>query len=161
MSTVLFGAAVPLNVGVASLVTLFATGAVMIGAAGGCVVPTVNAVALEAGPVLPAASVAVAVAECVPAVSGVDDVQLHVPAAFATAVHVAAVPPSAVVLPSSTTVMVAPGSAVPEKIGFASVVAFAAGVTITGAAGGVVSTVNGTASDGALVPVVVVAVATT
>ena len=97
-------------------------------------------------PVLPAASVAVAVNLCGPSGSAFGGVNVHVPSGWTV------VRPN--VVPLSATVMVAPGSPVPERTGVVLFVLppFARGrvappispspATIIGAAGGVVSMVN-------------------
>jgi hypothetical protein len=105
--TVLFGVAVPASAGVVSLVDEPSAGAVMTGAGGSWLAPTVKGVGLEAGPALPAASVAAALTLCAPGVNGVADAQLKTPAAFAVLVHTGVEPPS------TKTLTVLPGSAVP------------------------------------------------
>ncbi|NJM42243.1 MAG: hypothetical protein HC853_16630 [Anaerolineae bacterium] len=106
--TVLPGSAVPVTVGVLSLVVLLSVGLVTAGAAG-AVVSIVKLRGALAGPVLPALSVWVAVMACAPLLSGVLGVQLQLPPASAVAVQ-------SVVEPSFT-VTVAFGSAVPTIAG--------------------------------------------
>lgn len=81
--------------------------------------------------------------------------QLQAPAALATVVQTGVEPPS------TNTLTRAPLSLVPAYTGVLLVVAFAAGAVTTGAMGAVVSTTKGVALEEALVPVAVVAVATT
>lgn len=149
------GVAVPSKAGVASLVTALAMGEEMTGAGGGWPAATVKGVGAVSELVLPAASVAEAVTVWAPMVSGVEDAQLHAPIAFAVVVQTGVMPPS------TNTCTVALGSLVPAYVGVVLVVAFIAGAVMTGTAGALVSTVNGVLFDGALVPAVVVAVATT
>ena len=80
--------------------------------AAGRPVSTLNASGAEAGPVLPAASVAVSVIECGPSPSGVAGVKLQVPEASVTTLPSTAAP--------SRMVTMAPGSAVPAKAGMVS-----------------------------------------
>lgn len=133
--TVTPGSAVPMTGGLLLPVKAPGAGAVTTGAAGGTV-STVNGRGV-AGLVLPAASVAVALAVCGPSTSGSAGVQFQLPLESVKAVHSVALP--------SLTVTVDAGSAVPLKGGLLLLVlAKFAGVTITGAAGGTVSTVTGT-----------------
>ena len=92
---------------------------------------------------------------CGPSASAVAGVKLQAPEALATVV------PTGV--PSTMTVTVLPASAVPVYVGVLSLVTEPlAGVSTTGAAGGVVSTVNVLVFDCALVlPTASVAVAFT
>ena len=152
--TVLPASAVPLYVGVLSLVVEPLAGVSTTGAAGG-VVSTVNVLVFDCALVLPAASVAVALTVCDPSASAVGGVKLQVPEALATVVPTTT--------PSTITVTVLPASAVPVYVGVLSlVVEPLAGVSTTGAAGGVVSTVKVLVFDCALVlPTASVAVAFT
>lgn len=109
--TVLPASAVPLKVGVLSLVVLLAAGLLMTGAAG-AVLSMVNARVVDAVPVLPVASVAVAVMLCAPALIALVGVQVQLPLASAVAVQT-------VVVPSFTTTLL-PASALPEKVGVVS-----------------------------------------
>jgi hypothetical protein len=132
--TVESGSAVPEIAGVVSFVDEPFAGAVITGASG-AVVSTVKESGVDAGDTFPAASVAVAVAECGPSPSGVVGVNVQSPSGL-----VVAVPTTA---PSIDTVTVEFGSAVPEMAGVASaVVDPSAGAVITGAAGTTVSTVK-------------------
>ncbi|EAU68165.1 Pea-VEAacid family [Stigmatella aurantiaca DW4/3-1] len=134
MLTVLPGSAVPLYVGVLSLVIEPLAGVVTTGATG-AVASTVKLFVLDEGLVLPATSVAVARTVCGPSASGVVGVKLQLPLAFAVAV------PTDV--PSTMMLTALPGSAVPLYVGVLSlVVEPLAGVVTTGAAGGVISTVK-------------------
>src|SRR5580765_6432090 len=133
---------VPLTVGVSSLVTDPSTGAVITGAAGAAV-STVMVTGAEGKELFPAGSVWVAVRVVSPSGSGVVGVTDHVPPASTVVVPIG--------LPSwSVTVTVAPGSPVPVMVGVLSFVDDpSAGAVITGAAGGVVSTVKVTGAEGA------------
>jgi hypothetical protein len=133
--TALFASAVPEIVGVVSFVDDPSAGVTTTGASGG-VVSTVNVLVFDTGDVLPAVSVAVAFTVCAPSASGVGAVRVQLPDASAVVVV-----PSG--LPSMLTVTVLFASAVPETVGVLSfVVDPFAGVTTTGAGGGVVSMVN-------------------
>lgn len=89
--------------------------------------------------VLPEASLANAVGAWAPGASGFVGMQLHVPFGCTTVVH------SVGPFVPSFTVTVEPGSPVPVIMGVLfEVLPPFAGPVITGAAGGVVSTVNGT-----------------
>ena len=139
---VLPASAVPLKVGVLSLVMLAAAGLLIAGEAG-AVVSTWKVRSGAAAPVLPAVSVAVAEMVWLPSIRAMLGAQLQLPA------------PSAVTLQSvswpSVTVMVLPASAVPLKLGVLSPVVLAAiGLVMLGAAGAVVSTVK-VCTSGALV----------
>ena len=111
---------------------------------------TTNASTADLAPVLPAASVAVAVILCVPSSNAAVGVNVHLPVA------------SAVVLPNkvvpSKTLTLVFASAVPAIAGvFLFVAAFS---VIDGAAGGVVSTTNASTAEAPLVlPAVSLAVA--
>ena len=131
--TVLFASAVPVTVGVVSLVLLPFAGVSTTGAGGG-VVSTVKVLILESTLVLPSASAAVALTVCDPSINDGIAVNVQLPA------------PSAVVMPadapSKNTVTVLPASAVPVTVGVLSLVLLPfAGVSTTGAAGAVLSTV--------------------
>ena len=149
-TTVLLAAPVPENSGLVVLTTLLAAGAVIAGA----VLLTVKLTAVEAGLVLPAGSVAVAVMLCGPLVNGLL-MQLHTPLPFAIAVQS--------VTPPSFTVTVAPGSALPLIVGVLLLdVLPAVGALMLGAPGTAVSIVNGrTAVAGLVLPAPSVAVAVT
>lgn len=128
---VLPGSAVPAIVGVLSLVVLLAGGVVTIGDAG-AVVSTTNESGKLAGPLLPAASVAMAVILCAPGVKALLGEQLQLPLASAVAVQ-------SVVAPSLT-VTVPFGSAVPLMSGVVSLVLLPDnGALMTGALGAVLS----------------------
>jgi len=138
-STVLSASAVPLKVGVASLVIALSAGLVISGALG-AVVSIVTLIAAEAVEVLLAASVALAVIECVPSLKALLGMKLQSPEPSA------AVVPSEVLPSKTSTVLLA--SAVPLKVGVASlVVAPSAGVVISGALGVTVSTLILTAVE--------------
>jgi hypothetical protein len=139
------GVPVPVTVGVLSLVVLLGVGLVTLGAVGG-VVSILKLRAALAGPVLPARSVCVAVMACAPLLSGLLGVQLQLPPASAVAVQI-------VVVPSFTTT-VALGSAVPTIAGVVVLLisAPALGWVMAGAAGAVVSTVNGNDVAGPVLP---------
>ena len=124
MVTVEPGSAVPLSVGVVSLVLSPEVSAprrsgtssstwVMTGAAG-ATLSIVRVQVLETGLVLPAASVATAVRVCGPSAIGVSGVKIHTPRPLATVVPIAT--------PSTRRVTVAFGSAVPLSVGVASLV---------------------------------------
>jgi hypothetical protein len=148
--TVLFASAVPEIAGVAVVTT--AAGAVSTGDSGATVSTEKPRVA-EGTLVLPAASVAVALAVCAPCASGAATVKLQVPEGLAVTVPAFA--------PSSFTLTVLLASAVPEMTGV-GVLTKAAGPMSTGAAGATVSTVKPRAEEGALVlPAASVAVAVT
>ncbi len=102
--TVLPASAVPVIVGVLSLVLKVSVGVITTGAAG-ATVSTVTATGVLAGLVLPAGSVAVGVRVCGPLVKGVLGVQVQLPAPSTTAVQTVVAP--------SFTVTVLPGSPVP------------------------------------------------
>lgn len=87
-------------------------------------------------PVVPPASVAVAVMACAPWLSGVLGVQLQLPPASAVAVQMTVAP--------SFTTTAACGSLVPTRVGvlLLATIAFCAGCEIAGAAGAEVSTVK-------------------
>ena len=129
--TGVFGVPVPLNAGVVLPTAAFAAGAVIDGA-----VLSTAKLRVAAGPVLPAASVAVTLRACGPLFSGVTGVQLQLPPASAMAMQS--------VLPSSSfTVTWLNGSANPTTVGVLSpVVVPATGVVMLGAIGGTVSTVT-------------------
>jgi len=101
---VLPGAAVPVRVGVLSLVLELLAGPVTTGAAG-TLASTVKVLVLESALVLPAASAAVAFTVCWPLARPVVGVRVQLPAASAVVV------PTEV--PSTMTLMVLPGWAVP------------------------------------------------
>ena len=127
--TVLPASAVPEKVGVA-VVNPLCAGTEITGTAG-AIESTLKARAVDAADTLPAASVAVAVAECAPWPIA-EDTQLHEPSPAAVAVHTCA--------PSTETFTVLPASAVPESVGVVVVsAAFCAGATIAGAAGAIES----------------------
>ena len=122
MVMVASGSALPVKVGVVSSVVVpsligavtapaSSPMAVSTGAAG-APVSTLKLTVPEAGPVLPAASVAVSEMACGPSPSGVAGVKLQVPAASAIAVPRMMAP--------SRMVMVASGSALPVKVGVVS-----------------------------------------
>ena len=148
--TVLPGSAVPVMIGVLSLVLNVSVGVTTTGAAG-ATVSTVTASGVLTGPVLPAGSVAVAVRLCGPLVSGVVGVQLQLPAPSATAVH------TVVPLGLSLTVTVLPGSAVPLRVGVV-LPTVPVGELIDGLSGAVVSTVKFTGVAGLVLPAGSVAV---
>ena len=81
----LFASAVPVTVGVVSLVLLASAGVESTGAAGG-VVSTVKVLVAESTLVLPAASVAVALTECDPSLSDEAEVKVQLPAPLAVVV---------------------------------------------------------------------------
>jgi hypothetical protein len=133
-ATVEFASAVPEIAGVGSFVDEPSAGVVITGA-DGAVVSTVNVSGADAGDTFPLASAAVAVAVCEPSDSGVVGVSVQAPLPSAGAVPTG--------LPSTVTVTVEFGSAVPEMAGVAGpTVDPSAGAVITGAAGAVVSTVK-------------------
>ena len=118
------GSAVPLSVGVVSLVLSLGLSAprrsgtssstwVMTGAAG-ATLSIVRVQVLETPLVLPAASVATAVRACGPSAIGEEGVKIHTPRPLATVVPIAT--------PSTRTVTVAFASAVPLSVGVASLV---------------------------------------
>jgi hypothetical protein len=149
--TVLLGSAVPLIVGVVSLTTLPGAGEVIAGAAG-AVLSTVMGRVLGA-PVLPAGSVAVAFSVCGPSLSAKGGVQLQLPLASTTAVQITG-PPA-----PSVTLTVLLGSPVPLMVGVVSLTtALAAGETIAGGTGAVLSIVIGVLAAGPVLPVGSVAV---
>ena len=123
----LLGSAVPLKVGVLSLVG--PEGGVITGAAGGALSILVFTW-LEVGLVLPTASFWVAVKLWVPSESGVLGVKVQLPLASTTAVPM--------VLPPSMMLTMAPGSPVPERFGVVSFNGLGSGL-ITGALGALVS----------------------
>src|SRR5690606_16307030 len=142
-STVLSPSAVPLIVGIASLLTVPSLGLVMLGALG-AVVSITNVTSADSTPVLPAASVASAVMLCVPSGHSLVGVKVQSPL------------PSAVVVPcespslNSSTVLSA--SAVPLIVGVASLLTVPSlGLVILGALGAVVSILIVVANDSALV----------
>ena len=116
---------------------------------------TVNGTDAETGLVPPLESDDCAVTVCVPAVNGVDGVQAKRPPALVVAVQ------AAVVEPSMNTATVEPGCAVPLINGCVPVVAFAAGVMITGVTAPFESTLNATGAEGRLLPLMLLAVAST
>jgi hypothetical protein len=129
----------PVIVGVLSFVVEPLAGAVMAGA-DGAVVSTVNVTGADAGDVLPAGSVCVAVIVCEPSLNGADGTQLQPPPAATTAVHRVAAP--------SVTVTVSPTTPVPVIVGVLSLVLEpATGAVMTGAPGIAVITVNVTGAD--------------
>jgi hypothetical protein len=146
--TVLPASAVPVMVGVLSLVLKFSVGVMMTGAAG-ATVSTVTGAGALAGLVLPAGSVWVAVSVCRPLVSGVVGVQVQLPAPSTTAVQTVVGP--------SFTVTVAPGSPCPLIAGVA-VPTVPVGEVMLGATGAVVSTVKLRAAGGLVLPAGSVAV---
>ncbi len=173
MVMVASGSALPVKVGVVSSVVVPSLiGAVTVPAsspmavstgAAGAPVSTLKVTVPEAGPVLPAASVAVSEMACGPSPSGVAGVKLQVPAASAIAVPRMAAP--------SRMVMVASGSALPVKVGVVSSVvvpSLIGAVTVpasspmavsTGAAGAPVSTLKLTVPEaGPVLPAASVAV---
>ena len=75
----LLASAVPVTVGVVSLVLLASAGVESTGAVGG-VVSTVKVLVAESTLVLPAASVAVALTECDPSLSDEAEVKVQLPA---------------------------------------------------------------------------------
>jgi hypothetical protein len=127
----------------------------MTGAPTGVPVTTVKPMSLLRALVLPAASVASAFTVCAPSVSAVATLHAHTPAAFAVAVH------AAVLAPSTYTATVEPASAVPLMTGVALVVSPETGRVMTGAPGGVVSTLKCTGCEGIEVCPETVAVAVT
>jgi hypothetical protein len=131
--TVLWASAVPEMTGVEVFTTAPLTGVTTTGAEG-ATVSTVKERELEAGPVLPTASVALAVTAWVPCESAVLGVKLQLPEPSASAV------PATV--PSKATVTVLWASAVPEMMGVVLTSAPLAGVSTTGAEGASVSTVK-------------------
>jgi hypothetical protein len=132
--TVLWASAIPEMRGVEVFTTAPLAGVSTTGAEG-ATVSTVKERELEAGPVLPTASVALAVTAWVPCESAVLGVKLQWPEPSASAVPAK--------IPSKATVTVLWASAVPEITG-AEVFTTTplAGVTTTGAAGATVSTVK-------------------
>lgn len=132
---VLPGSAVPVMVGVASGVTWLVVGPVMTGVEG-AVASMVKWFEFEAIDTLPAASLATALATCMPVVRSIEGVHENAPlVASAVAVQTTC--------PSTETVTVLPGSAVPDRAGRRVVeVDPSAGVVSTGALGAVVSTVK-------------------
>lgn len=141
--TVVLGAAVPLIVGVVSLIGVPGAGDVTAGGAG-ATVSTVTVVA-AAGPVLPAGSVAVAWIVCTPSTNGVVGVQLHAPFALAMAVQIGT--------PPSLTLTVLLGSAVPLMTGEALLIsALETGALITGMTGAALSTVKVTGAVACVPP---------
>ena len=124
MVTVEPGSAVPLSVGVVSLVLspelsaprrsgTSSSTCVMTGAAG-ATLSTVRVQVLETGPGLPAASVATAVRAWGPSPIGEEGVKLHTPRPLATVVPIST--------PSTRRLIVAFASAVPLSVGVASLV---------------------------------------
>ena len=105
--TVLPASAVPVSTGVVSLVVWLLT----VGAAGALVSTVKSSGALD-GPVLPAGSVATVVMLCSPWASGEVGVRLQAPLLPAVAVPIR--------VPLSYTLTVAPGSALPLKVGVVS-----------------------------------------
>lgn len=112
------------------------TGEVMTGGPGGVEVDTVKCRSAVDGLRLPTESLACAVTVCAPVDSGPGTTHEKLPTASATAVH------AGVVEPSMNTDTVEPGSALPETVGEADVVAPSAGAVSTGTAGPWVSTVK-------------------
>ena len=105
--TVLPFSAVPLNSGVLSLTVLLATGALIVGIAGGVLsmLKLVLGVAALVPPLLPATALML----CAPLAKGVAGVQLQVPLPSTVVVQTGAVP--------SVTVIVAPAVPVPPITG--------------------------------------------
>ena len=153
--TVLFASAVPLKLGVASLVDAPPTGEAMTGAEG-ATVSIVRPRTVDGPLVFPALSVASAVILCGPSPRTTREEQVQFPRLSANAVQSA---PSTL----SVTVTLLNGSAVPAKFGVVSLVELPfAGDVNTGTAGAVVSTVRLTAVDGVLLfPALSVATART
>jgi hypothetical protein len=105
----------------------------MVGAGGGAA--TVNVLVFERDDSFPEPSLAVATAAWMPCMRGTTGWQLKVPAESVVAAHTGT--------PSTDTVTVVPGSAVPENTGVeVLVVAPPSGVARTGAPGGVASMVK-------------------
>ncbi len=154
MVTVAPASAVPVMAGWVSLVGFGK--AVRTGASGGVVSPATGGgvisttIVAEAGPVLPATSVAVAVRLAVPTGSGVVGVKLKAPPAPATTVPSTTLPLS--------TVTVAPASAVPVMTGVASPVVAGRESTV-GTGGGVRSMTSGVCAASETLPAASVAVA--
>ena len=146
--TVALGSAVPVIVGVLSLVLKFSVGVTTTGAAG-ATVSTVIVLGALAGLVLPAGSVAVAVNVCGPLLKGVVAGQVQLPAPSATAVQTVVAP--------SFTVTVLPGSAWPLTGGVA-VPTVPVGELTLGATGAAVSTVKLRVVGGLVLPAGSVAV---
>src|ERR671917_288304 len=152
--TVAPGSPVPVIVGVLSEIVDPSAGLSTTGASG-TVVSTVNVTVSDAGDVLPAGSVCVAVTVWSPSASGVVTSRLQVPSGATVVV------PTTV--PSMVTSTVAPGSPVPVIVGVESAVTSpSAGDGTTGGSGAVVSTVKVTGSDaGETLPAASVCVAVT
>ncbi len=132
--TVLWASAVPERTGVVALTNAPLAGVSTTGAEG-ATVSTLKELGLETGLVLPAASVARAVAEWSPCESAVLGVKLQWPELSASAVPAT--------IPSKDTVTVLWASAVPEMRGVEVLtMAPLAGVTTNGATGATVSTVK-------------------
>jgi hypothetical protein len=142
----------PVKAGVCVLVVLPAAGVCKTGVVG--TFATVKGVGAVVAETLPAASVALAVVECMPGVSGWVTGQLKVPCAVAVTSHTT--------WPSTRTVTVLEASAVPVMVGVGLVCWPEVGLVMTGSAGATVSMVNGTGgAEPGLVPPAVVAVAVT
>src|SRR5690606_26111236 len=142
-STVLSASAVPLIVGVASLLTFPSLGLVILGALG-AVVSILIVVANESALVLPAASVALAVMLCVPSDHALVGVNVHSPL------------PSAIVVPcespSLNTSTMLSSSAAPLIVGVASMVTVPSlGLSMLGSLGAIVSMTSMTAAASSLV----------
>ena len=140
--TVLPGSAVPVMVGVLSLVLKVSVGVTTTGAAG-ATVSTVNTRGVPAGLVLPAGSVWVGVSVCGPFVNGVVGVQVQWPTPSTTAVQTVVAP--------SFTVTVAPGSPEPLRAGVL-LPTVPVGEVMLGARGAVVSTVKLRVAAGLVFP---------
>lgn len=137
--TLLPASAVPANIGVVVLIAPALGGLLTTGAAGACV-SICNTTGAESAPILPAASVALAVIVYVPLLNGVLGVQIQSP--FWSVVAVQSV------LPPSFTLTWLPASAVPVKAGVVSLVALPlAGLLMLGAAGAAKSIVKLTGAD--------------
>jgi hypothetical protein len=139
MVTVLLASAVPLMVGLLLLVSVPSEGLLMLGALGAAV-STVMLTALEALEVLPAASLALAVIECVPSLRAALGVKLQSPELLAVAVPNELAP--------SKTVTVLLASAVPLMVGLLLLVLLPlVGLLMLGALGAAVSTMMLTALE--------------